>query len=108
MRRLILLLIAVITVLALTACSPSHDFEGGHPISREDLESMSEALFDTEAPTEDETSPPGIVYWTDSGSVYHRDPNCRHLTKAEKVKSGYIGNAEMYGKDRPCSVCGEP
>lgn len=108
MRRFILCVILTLPLLTLSACAPSHEFEGGRPISREELESMSEALFETEAPTEGETSLPGIVYWTDSGSVYHRDPNCRHLTKAEKVKSGYIGNAEMYGKDRPCSVCGEP
>ena len=107
MHRLILFLTAAIAFLCLAACAPSHDFDGGRPINREDLESMSAAFFSTEAPTEGETYPHGIVFWTEGGSVYHRDRYCRHLAKATEVKSGYVGNARIYGKDRPCSVCGE-
>ena len=106
MRRLISCVVLAVVLLSVTACTPTHDFDAGRPISREELESMSAALFDTEAPTEGETDPPGTVYWTAGGSVYHRDRNCRHLSDATDVKSGLVGNARMYGKDNPCSVCG--
>ena len=107
MRRFFPLFTTVIAVLLLTACAQTDRFEGGRPISREDLESMSAALFETESPTESEPHSPSVVYWTEGGSVYHRDPHCSHLAKADKVSSGYVGNAIMYGKDRPCSLCGE-
>ena len=106
MRRLISCFAVALVMLCTASCSPTHDFDAGRPISREELESMSAALFVTDVPTEVETYPPGTVFWTEGGSVYHRDRACRHLAKAIEVKSGYVSNARMYGKDRPCSTCG--
>ena len=106
MRRFLPCLVLAMVLLSVTACTSAQDFDGGRPISPEELESMSAALFETEASIEGETAPSWMVFWTDGGSVYHRDRNCRHLSKATDVKSGPVGNAKMYGKDSPCSACG--
>ena len=108
MYRRAAILLSFLLLMSLTACSTAHEFEGGKPINIEDLESMSAALFQTEALSPTETDIPGTVYWTESGQVYHRDRNCPYLAKASSVKSGPVSNAvQLYGKDHPCSACGE-
>lgn len=44
-----------------------------------------------------------IVYWTDSGDVYHIDRNCRHIRNRTNVHSGTVAES---GKDRVCKTCG--
>ena len=50
------------------------------------------------------TLPQGqIVYWTDSGDVYHIDRNCQHIRNRTNVHSGTVAES---GKDRVCKTCG--
>lgn len=44
-----------------------------------------------------------IVYWTDSGDVYHIDRNCQHIRNRTNVHSGTVAES---GKDRVCKTCG--
>ncbi len=45
----------------------------------------------------------GTVYWTPSGSVYHRSRGCRSLARSKTVYSGSIASS---GKPRVCKNCG--
>ena len=44
----------------------------------------------------------GTVYWTPSGSVYHKSKSCPTLSRSRTVYSGSIGDS---GKSRACKVC---
>ena len=116
MRRLFPIFILI---LLFSSCSPVDRFSAGHPLTKEELISLSEELFtkaptpqtepettvETEAQSNSLTPALGTVYWTDSGRTYHTDRNCRHLKNASSVHDGPIGNAWMYGKTELCSDC---
>ena len=107
MRRTVILLIASLLLL-LPSCAPSDDFQGGRPITKEDLESMSSALFETTSePSDTETvepDPDRTVYWLESGSVYHSDADCSHIAGKENVKQSTAEEAEANGR-RLCKTC---
>ena len=48
-----------------------------------------------------------IVYWLESGSVYHTDTSCRHIAHAEEEQlcRGTILDALEMGKERICTAC---
>ena len=108
MRRSAFCIMIICTAL-LTACTPTDDFEAGRPVDREELASLSAELFtEAEEPaTADGFSTRETVYWTEGGSVYHRDRDCYHLKRAENVVSGSVKNAWKHGKERVCSACGK-
>ena len=108
MRRSAFCIMIICTAL-LTACTPTDDFEAGRPVDREELASLSAELFTEgdESTAADGFSTRETVYWTEGGSVYHRDPDCYHLKRAENVVSGSVKNAWKHGKERACSACGK-
>ena len=108
MRRLIAFFL-IAAALALPACTPSDDFSAGRPLTRDELASLSAELFtEVEEPdTEDGFHNREIVYWTEGGSVYHRDRDCYHLKKAEAIVEGSVKHARKEGKERVCSACGD-
>ena len=86
MRRFIPILTAALLLL-LPSCAPSDGFSAGRPVSKDELASISAELFTQgEEPvsgTGDEPTytdrEPNTYYWTESGSVYHKYRDCRHL-----------------------------
>ena len=106
MRRFILLLTAL-ALLILPSCA-ENDTVGGRPITPEELESISAEVFGTDGdPAESETAAPNpnaTVYWLDSGSVYHTDPDCSHLAGKRNVKQTTRRTAESGGL-RACKAC---
>ena len=94
--------------LLLSSCGPSGDFEAGEPLDADGLASLSAELFtEAEEPdTADGYHNFETVYWTEGGSVYHRDRDCAHLKRAESVISGSVKHARKEGKERVCSTCG--
>ena len=107
MRRLFLLFLLLALIL-LPSCTPSNRFEGGRPITPEELESISAEVFGTnEEPDETDTAAPNpntTVYWLESGSVYHTDPDCSHLAGKRNVKQTTRRTAESGGL-RSCKAC---
>ena len=107
MRRLFLLFLLLALIL-LPSCSPSNRFEGGRPVTPEELESISAEVFGTDGdPAESETAAPNpnaTVYWLESGSVYHTDPDCSHLAGKRNVKQTTRRTAESGGL-RACKAC---
>lgn len=94
-------------VILLAACTPTED--PGESLSPEGLASLSAELF-TEAEMPDEADGfhnREVVYWTEGGTVYHRDRDCYHLKRAEAVTEGSVKHARKEGKERVCSACGE-
>ncbi len=107
----------LVLFLMFISCSSRESFDAGHPITPEELASISEAVFATEKPDPADTAEPietlpdadtypiGTVHWTESGSVYHTEPNCYHLKRADIVYHGGREAASKSGKARICSSC---
>ncbi len=107
MRKIRFFPVLLVCVL-FAACAHDRDFSAGSPLSKEELASLSAEFF-TEADephTADGFSTREIVYWTEGGSVYHRDRDCSHLKRAETVTEGSVKHAWSMGKERVCSTCG--
>ena len=109
MHKLILFCLAILLLL-LPSCSSTGDFDGGKPITKDDLESMSAALFDGEnLPAESAPAyshrEPNTYSWTENGRVYHKYRDCIYLENADRVKSGSLIVAQANGKESPCSSC---
>ena len=103
------LLVLLIICLLLPSCHSGNEFDGGRPISKEELASLSAELFnDTSEPAQ---PAPGdgntlyMVYWSDGGSVYHYAMDCRHLKDSKSIRAGSIRDAQENGKEKACSTC---
>ncbi len=46
-----------------------------------------------------------IVFWTESGSVWHESNRCPSVVKAENVRSSDLTTAYYAKKTRPCKTC---
>lgn len=57
-------------------------------------------------PTPPDPVPPAIdkVYWTETGSRYHKTENCVTLKNAKRIYSGSLENGKLNGRT-PCRVC---
>ena len=93
------------------------DFDAGDTVTPEELLEMSRELFtqaeettelpETESKESETLAPDATVYWLKSGSVYHADKQCRHISHAtpEELYEGHISDAVLDGKERLCSSC---
>lgn len=106
--RHIIPLLATLALLLLPSCTAETGFEGGRPVTPEELESISAQVFGTnEEPDKTDTAVPNpnsTVYWLESGSVYHTDPACSHLAGKRNVKQTTRRTAEASGL-RACKAC---
>ena len=112
MRRIALLL-TVILLLVLPSCSPSNDFQGGRPITKEDLESVSASLFTTIAEPEDvqTTAPPSAETTTpsDTDATTVPDTDTDTTVNTEPTETGstdtvyWLSSGSVYHLDPDCS-----
>ena len=106
MKKLISLLIIC---LLLASCHGGDEFQGGRPITKEELASLSVELSGGAKEPAETAKNDGtvlyLVYWSDGGSVYHCASDCRHLKDAKSVHAGSIREAQENGKEKACSAC---
>lgn len=117
MKRLIFFVAAVLCLaVCLVSCSSYSktvsDFDAGETLTPEGVESILAAISEMEAavtekyPAVTDENGDAVVFWTGSGSVWHRSRECSSLKRSTNIKSGNISDAESAGKKRACSVCG--
>jgi hypothetical protein len=106
MRRFIILSLLLALIL-LPSCSPANRFDGGRPITPEDLESISAEVFGTaDGSVESQPlNPNSTVYRLRDGTVYHTDRNCVHLSGKRNVMESTLRTAEQNGLSL-CKDCG--
>lgn len=46
-----------------------------------------------------------IIYWTDSGAVWHKTASCTHIKDNAELFAGTVTAAVEAGKTRPCARC---
>lgn len=104
---------ALITIIFFTSCQSSRissgNFYGGESVNPDILSEMAESFFidDPALPYEPEHTEihNGIFYWTESGSVYHKYPDCGHIKGSAEIRTGSEQDAVLAGKDHLCSSC---
>jgi hypothetical protein len=67
----------------------------------EEKENTEEITLSTEA----EPDTGEIVYWTESGSVWHKTGSCSHIKDNPDLFAGTASEARAAGKSHPCSQC---
>ena len=118
-------IIMVVILSAVVSCQPQQKPSAGIPVTPEMLESVSQSLAQSASATEsteeddvnvtvewiDESletehdSLTDVVYWTESGSVYHATDQCSSLKHSEKILHGSVEEALAAKKERPCKTC---
>ena len=102
MRRLLILLLACLLVFSGCAAT-GMTVQEGETLSREEQKSLYDQRVEQQP--EPEISGKGEVYWTPSGSKYHKDPACSYLSNSKQILSGTLAQAANHGADSPCSRC---
>ena len=109
-------LIAIaVSLVILSSCAKEAPIEGG-PITPEMLESVSAALTESstmasvstqtaQSAPESEAAVPDVVYWTESGTVYHITDQCGTLKNSTSILHGSVEEAMLAKKERPCKSC---
>lgn len=103
MRRICVVLLLLL--LFLSGCRSEQGIEivSGELLSPEQQQSM----YDEQQSLKPDPNIGGkaTVYWTPSGSKYHKDPDCSYLKNAKELYSGTIAQAVNHCADAPCSRC---
>ncbi len=102
MRRICLIVPVLVT---LVSCSAQGKVEAssGEIISPEEQASLYEERLEQEG--EPNVSVKGTVYWTPSGTKYHKDSDCSSMKNAKEVYAGTVAQAANHGACEPCSRC---
>ena len=108
-RKLSILLLLVVVLSSCSNGEPCVKYDG-KMLSAEDIAALgdlfaTETEAETETETETEEPADGIVYWTDSGVVWHERLSCRHLSDKNPIRTGSIDEALAAKKERGCSFC---
>lgn len=46
-----------------------------------------------------------MVFWVNSGKVYHTEADCRYISNSKNINIGTLEEAEKAGISKPCSAC---
>lgn len=94
----------LVLVLFFPACAREDGFDAGEALSAEEISALREELL-REENAEKFIPSEGICFFTESGTVYHLDPDCSYLSGAKKILSGTVEEAMARGVLRGCSRC---
>ena len=121
LKRGMLLLLTVCLPLLFVACAATEPFDAGTPLTPGEVAAL-QAQLKNEKPHEGgtqnggDTTPSGdeensnipqngIVFWLDTGSVYHSSEGCYHIKEKQNVRQGTVTEASEAGKSRLCTAC---
>lgn len=97
--------VALLLLVCLVGCNAQGGIEAssGQVLCPEEQESLYEQRLEQQG--EPNVSAKGTVYWSKSGSKYHKDPDCSYLKNAQELQSGTAAQAANHGASDPCSRC---
>lgn len=120
-KRGMMLLQALCLLLVLVACAATEPFDAGTPLTPGEVAALQEQLKGekpleggtednsdkTQGSGEENSNIPqnGVVFWLDTGSVYHSSEGCYHIKEKPNVRQGTVAQAAEAGKSRLCAAC---
>ena len=134
-KRLNVLAIALLLVMSLTSCTLfdiNDRYVGGELLDDEMMSEIIDERFSDETDTLEEESNGAdtgeaessskiedsgnnepndnadgedVVYWTESGKVWHTHRDCGRLKQSTEILSGSVDDAIEEGKTKLCSYC---
>lgn len=103
MKRAFLTVCIMLLFLAGCRAQSGVEITSGEPLSHGEQQSLYEQRSKQES--EPDAGAKGTVYWTQSGTKYHKSPDCTHIKNAKELQSGTVAQAINHGTDGPCSRC---
>ncbi len=121
MKKLLYAAVIAAMMTHLCSCSPNgsiYHLSGGELLDDAKMAEIKSDLLGEEENSDilsSESTEVGIyepdtaetVYWTESGSVWHKSAECGYLRKSKGTLSGAVSEAIDAGKEKPCSSCGK-
>ena len=110
MRKYGVLLCLVLCLLFLFSCVEHNTVE---VVYKEGVDPNAALAFaepdaeQTEALSYAENAAEDAVYFTENGSVWHKDKECSSLKRSKNILSGTVEDAAAQGKTAPCKRCSE-
>lgn len=71
----------------------------------EEMSSDKTDNSDEEVQPSDEYEAECMVFWVNSGKVYHTEADCRYISNSKNINVGTLEEAEKAGISKPCSAC---
>ena len=106
LRKCFLLCKTLPLLLLLTSCASDPVYIADE-IDVNDLWTYAEHAVTTEMTEESKQNWDGVtVYYTESGTVWHKSADCSALKKSKNVIVGTQDEANAAGKERACKKCG--
>lgn len=110
MRKYGVLLCLLLCLLFLFSCVEHNTVE---VVYKEGVDPNASLAFieldaeQTEALSYAENAAEDAVYFTENGSVWHKDKECASLKRSKSILSGTVEDAAAQGKTAPCKRCSE-
>ena len=117
------LILSILIISAMCACNfdeSKRNLSGGELVDNERISAIKNEILsgDTETDSAEskveeidssilEAYPDSgeIVYWTESGEVWHKSTSCTHIKEDSELYAGTVTAAVEAGKSRPCGRC---
>ena len=119
---IVLLVFLVATMFACGFDESKHNLSGGELVDDERISAIQNEILSEDTNIDDaedtdkeidssilEEYPDSgkIVYWTESGDVWHKSTSCTHIKDNSELLAGTVTEAVETGKTRPCARCFE-
>ena len=104
MKTIKILLTLVLCFTILVSCKIDDDIKqhGGILADRDIVSSILKELEDKKNSSLAED---GDVFWSLSGTIWHKSADCSYLSNSKEVYHGSIEDAKLEGKVRECTRC---
>ena len=116
--KIISLILLAFFSLSLFSCDldeSKHHLSGGELLDAGRMSEIKEEILTEESTertkeqaentTETETDDGTIVYWTESGNVWHKSASCTHIKNSANLFAGTVTRAIESGKSAACTKC---
>lgn len=104
MKTIKILLTLVLCLTILASCKIGNDIKqhGGILADRDVVSSILKELEDKKNSSLAED---GDVFWSLSGTIWHKSADCSYLSNSKEVYHGTLEDAKLEGKERECTRC---
>lgn len=104
MRNIKIIAFGIFILIALSSCAlnSNGDRNTGILANKDVIASIRQEILDKQ---NSDLAEDGDVFWTKSGSLWHKKQTCSYLANSKTLYHGSVEEAKMNGKEKACSRC---